>query len=327
VSQSSVSAVIPHWNRRELLAALLANVASQSVRFAEVIVADNGSTDGSAEEATRLGAKVLALPRNIGFAGAVNRGISHSRGEWVAVLNNDVELAGDWLETALAAGSDPDVWFVTGKLLQAAQRNVIDGTFDCISEGACSWRAGHGRRQGPEWDAPRRIAIAPMTAAIFRRELFERVGPLDEGFESYLEDVDFGLRCAIRGYAGQYEPRAIGYHQGGATLGKWSAGMVRHISRNQLLLVAKHYPRDWPLRYGWPVAVAQLLWGLLAVRHGAGLSWLKGKWEAIRKFEEVAARSEHPPVERILRDGDRQLRELQRRTGYDLYWRLYAALT
>ena len=96
-----VAAVIPTWNRRDLLVTLLKNLAAQTRPFDEIIVVDNGSTDGSAEEAARAGAKVIRLERNLGFAAAVNRGIEAAEADWVAVLNNDVTLQPDWLANLL----------------------------------------------------------------------------------------------------------------------------------------------------------------------------------------------------------------------------------
>ena len=87
-----VAAVIPTWNRRDLLATLLQNLAGQARPFEEIIVVDNGSTDDSAELAAGVGARVLKMGRNLGFAAAVNRGIEATDAEWVAILNNDVTL-------------------------------------------------------------------------------------------------------------------------------------------------------------------------------------------------------------------------------------------
>ncbi|HLW77720.1 MAG TPA: glycosyltransferase, partial [Bryobacteraceae bacterium] len=91
------TAVIPHWNRRDLLESLLASLREQTRPFEEIIVADNGSTDDSADFAERSGARVLRLERNLGFAAAVNRGIEASKSKWVAILNNDVTLDRAWL--------------------------------------------------------------------------------------------------------------------------------------------------------------------------------------------------------------------------------------
>jgi len=163
------------------------------------------------------------------------------------------------------------------------------------------------------------------------------VGLLDEEFESYLEDVDFGLRCAELGLSGLYVPEAIAYHAGSATLGRWHRDTVRKMARNQLLLVAKHYPPDWVKRYGWCVLVAQILWGFVALRHGAFPGYLAGKIEGLRGFRAArwrAARGKHsanfPAIvqfSEIIERGEQEIRELQSLTGFDLFWRLYFALT
>lgn len=319
-----VSAIIPHWNRRDLLVSLLENLRLQTHPFAEILIVDNGSTDGSVEAARNAGARVIELSRNRGFSFAVNRGIEAALHDWVAVLNNDVILHPDWLSRLTSQIQTH--WFAAGKLLRASQPEQVDGTFDLLSRGAMAWRAGHGRQDGPHWAERRTISFVPFTAALFRRELFERVGYLDEEFESYLEDVDFGLRCALAGYEGVYVPEATGRHIGSATLGEWNRETVRRLARNQLLLIAKHYPPNWIWHYGWPVFVAQSLWGAAAFRHGAGLAFLRGKWEALRRFGKVR-RSESQRLEQILACSEREIRQLQAETGFDFYWKVYFSLT
>src|SRR5580693_9129103 len=260
----SISAIVPVWNGRELLERLLSSLALQTRRAEELLVVDNGSSDGAPELARQRGARVIAMGRNAGFAAAVNRGIRESRAEWIAILNSDVELAPDYFATlaaARAAGANP--WFATGKILSAASPGRIDGTFDAVCRGGAAWRIGDGRPDGPPFAEPRRIASAPWTAALFRAELFRRVGLLEERFESYLEDVDFGMRCAAQGIGGIYEPAAVAWHRGSATLGRWHPETVRRIARNQLFLLARHYPAPLLARWIWPILVAQGLWGAL----------------------------------------------------------------
>jgi GT2 family glycosyltransferase len=109
----SITAIVPVWNGRELLERLLASVEAQTEAAAELLVVDNGSTDGAPELARERGARVIPMGRNAGFAAAVNRGIRESRGEWIAVLNSDVELAPDYFARLLGAGS-AGAWFATG---------------------------------------------------------------------------------------------------------------------------------------------------------------------------------------------------------------------
>jgi GT2 family glycosyltransferase len=324
---NKLTVVIPTWNRAGLLARALGNLAQQTYQIDRIIVVDNGSTDDSAAIATRAGADVISLAANVGFAAAVNRGIrAAAEMEWICVLNNDVTLEPDWLARILAGLEGGKAWFATGKLLDAQARDRIDGSFDAVCRGACGWRCGHGRLDSPLWNQSRTIQLAPFTAAVFRAALFDRVGLLDEQFESYLEDIDFGLRCAEAGLSGLYVPQAVGYHQGSATLGRWHPDMVRKIARNQVLLVAKHYPPNWVLRYGWPVFIAQALWGIVALRHGALVSYLTGKVEGLLRFREARGKTcAHFPA--IIEKSEREIREIQQLTGFDLYWRLYFALT
>ena len=321
-----VAVVIPNWNRSALLAKLLENLKRQSYPIARIVVVDNGSTDDSAAVAQRAGATVITLASNTGFAHAVNCGIQAAATEWIAILNNDVTPEQDWLSQLMIHLERGDAWFAVGKLMETARPGRIDGCFDAICRGACAWRCGSGRLDEPLWSTPREIRFPPFTAAVFRAELFENIGLLDEQFESYLEDIDFGIRAATAGLTGIYVPQAVAYHQGSATLGAWHPDTVRKIARNQLLLVAKHYPQNWILRYGWPVLLAQTLWGLVALRHGALRAYLAGKWEGLRRFG-GARKNTRSNLPAILDQSEREIRELQQLTGFDLYWKLYFALT
>ena len=314
-----VAAVIPQWNRSDLLRALLEDLTRQTRPFDEVIVVDNGSVDDSAKVAEAAGASVIRLGSNLGFAVAVNRGVAVAAdAEWVAILNNDVALDASWLE-ALLEGSG-ERWFATGKILKASDAAVIDGSFDEISRGACACRCGSGKRDSLVWNVSREIRMAPMTALLVRRALFEELGGLDESFGSYLEDVDFGLRCALAGRGGIYIPKAVARHAGSSTLGAWNKDTVRLIARNQVLLAAKHFqgqPR-------WPIVVGQLLWGLLALRHGRGWSYLRGKLDGLRAARGVAVSPVAPEaVAKVVGESERALFEIQKQSGFDNYWRAY----
>ena len=312
----NISAIVPVWNGRELLARLLATLEAQSRPAAELLIVDNGSTDGAPEMARERGARVIAMGRNAGFAAAVNRGISEAVHPLVAILNSDVELAPDYLEK-LAAANAP---FATGKILSPA--GVLDGTFDLTCRGATTLRCGSGRRDAAPFDQPREISSPPWTAVLYRAEVFRRVGLLEESFESYLEDADFGLRCAAQRITGRYVPDARAVHVGSAALGRWHAETVRRMARNQLFLVARHYSAQDL----WPVLVAQILWGAVAVRHGRGLAWVRGKIEGLRHFsaEGMQNLQKDPKLlEQILRSNEQIIQSVSR----DTYWKLYFLLT
>lgn len=326
--EDAVTAVIPQWNRADLLTGVLQQLSHQTHPLAEVIVVDNGSTDDSVAVARAGGASVIALPSNAGFAAAVNRGVAAARTPWVLILNNDVELKPDWLGVLLSAASAAQANFAAGKLMSSDPFNlmgsddIIDATFDAVCRGGTAWRCGAGQPDGPAWSQPRAIQFAPMTAAIFRKDLFDQIGSLDERFESYLEDIDFGLRCAAAGKRGIYVPAAVARHIGSATLGAWHKDTVRRLARNQMFIEAKHF-QGAPRR---PILVAQLLWGTIAMRHGCGRAWLRGRREGKRSAAQMRDPESWARVRNAVEASEREIRELQRSTRPDLYWRLYFAL-
>lgn len=328
---ASLTIVIPTWNRRDLLARCLAAVREGEA--AQLLVVDNGSQDDSATYAEAQGAQVLRLPVNLGFAAAVNAALHTVKTPWVAILNNDVEVEPGYFTALQQAAMQSGAGWATGKILNAQQRDLLDATIDAVSRAGCPWRVGHGRqdRAAAGWLGPGAARLAPLTAALFRSEVFDRIGLLDERFESYLEDVDFGLRAALAGVTGCYVDTARAYHLGSATLGPWHGDTARRLSRNQLWLIAKHFPAGWVSRYGWAVLVGQALWILVAFRHGAGWPALRGKWEALRSYREI--RGEGPPAnstERLaalLEESEQEIEAAQRATGWDSYWKWYFRLT
>jgi GT2 family glycosyltransferase len=324
---SSVSAVIPTWNRADLLRAAIHNLQTQTRPPQQILVVDNGSTDGSASLARELGVDCIELESNRGFAVAVNEGIRHAKNDWVLIINNDVLLAPDWLEILMRAAEDSDAEFLVGKLLQSGKEGVLDGSWDLVSRGAYAWRCGYERADGGPWSTRRKIALAPMTAALFRRSVFDKIGNLETRFESYYEDVDFGIRCALAGIHGLYEPRAVATHLGKATFGKRAARVYFLSGRNQVLLLAKHYPAATLWHFAWPILVGQSLALMAAGRQGHLLPALKGKLQALWRWREFRKSLPSPAaIEAVTRSSEREISDIQRSIGFDIYWRLYFSL-
>jgi hypothetical protein len=319
----TVTAVIPNWNGGQRLGRVLADLTIQSQSVEKIIVVDNGSTDGSPDAAQSAGAELIRFPHNTGFAHAVNTGVQAARTPLVAILNNDLELPPHWLATLTAAFNDPAVSFATGKIYRAGTSSLIDGTYDLLARSACAWRCGHNRPDSPLFDQPVPIQLAPLTAAVFRTSVFTRVGFLDERFESYLEDIDFGIRCTLAGLEGRYIPSATASHWGSATLGPLHPQTIRRIARNQVFLAAKYLPA----RCLWPAVAGQLLWGGLAWKSGAFPDWLRGKAQGLRAWRSLRRDYAPSPILAHLRDWESGIRRIQSATGQDRYWSLYFALT
>ena len=326
------SIVIPHRNRCDLLERVLQSVAAQRLpngAEVEVIVVDNGSTDTSASAARARGARVIELGCNRGVGSALNRGIVQARGEWVAVLNNDVELAPDWLALLCRRAREAAAWFATGKVLDASCKDRIDGAGDAVCRGGAAWRLGHGRPDGPAFARPRPTYFPSATATLFRRDLFDRAGLFDESFFAYLEDVDLGMRSAALGCRGVYVPEAEAWHRGSETAGKWSESSVTWITRHQLKLVAKHYSEAMLLRFGWQVLVAQGLWAAMAVSRRRLRAWLRGARlglaDCLGEWQ-PGARTGEASLCSALRVSEAEIASFQRATAWDRYWKWYFRL-
>lgn len=253
-----VAVVVPNWNGRRWLERCLEALVAQTMPASEVVIVDNGSTDGSTDlpRPPGLPLRIIELGRNTGFAFAANRGLEASRAPAVALVNTDVVLAPDWIErTSNALLRDDRLAAVASKMVQMDDPRRIYDTGDFLRrDGVCEQR-GRFELDDGRFDAPGE-AFAPCAgAALYRREAVAAVGGFDERLFSYLEDVDLGLRLALAGWRCAYEP-AVALHAGGGSSWQLQPPVEHWIERNTLLLVAKAFPLRWlPL-----VAYRQLGW-------------------------------------------------------------------
>jgi GT2 family glycosyltransferase len=278
-----VSVVIPTWNGRRYMDLVLPSLREQTYGDFRVVVVDNGSSDGTAEHVRGQypEAEVIQLERNEGFAAAVNRGIAASDGEHVAVVNNDLELDPRWLECMVAALRDHrEAGSATGKMLFYDRRDVIDGAGDFTSWYAVSAPRGRGETDRGQFDRAEPVFSACGGAALYRRAALEAVGPFDEDFFAYAEDVDWGFRAQLAGWSCRYEPGAVAFHMGAATSSR-VPNLARYLfMRNTLAMVAKDWPRAALVRHVHRLALF-LAKSLAASVRGR---WLGAFLRALRDF-------------------------------------------
>jgi len=214
-----ISVVIPNWNGMAHLPICLDALARQTFGATQVIVADNGSTDGSVDYLRERGdVTVVELGENRGFPGACNAGIAASNSEYVVLLNNDTRVRDDWLERLVGAmDAAPDSAWGSSRLVRFDDPSVIDSAGHTYS----IWvGAAHNVGEGEPasaFERPRRVFGATAAASIYRRSLFDDIGVLDEEFFFIHEDTDFDLRANTAGYACLYIPDAIVEHKRGAS--------------------------------------------------------------------------------------------------------------
>lgn len=273
-SRSVVSVVIPSWNGRELLSVVLPSLSAQTLTPLEVIVVDNGSSDGSVEWLRSEWAEVvvLVLAENVGFAAGVNRGIERARGDYVALVNNDVELHPDCLRELVAAlERDPGAASAASKMLGYVDRGIIDAAGDTLRWSGIALQRGRGEIDRGQYNSPERVFSACGGAALYRRAAFGEVGLFDEAFFAYLEDVDWGFRAQLAGFGCAYVPEAVAYHMGSASTrreGRPDSFFYALPRRNDIWMVLKNYPGSALARYALVLFANQALGLVVALRDG-----------------------------------------------------------
>ncbi|MGI8595509.1 MAG: glycosyltransferase family 2 protein [Solirubrobacteraceae bacterium] len=264
-----VTLVVLTYDGKEMLDLALPSILGQSYADRRVLVVDNGSSDGIAKHlAERWPAvDVHRLEANVGVAAALNRGVEANDSELVALLNNDVELANDWLERLVAAlDRQPRAASACGKLLRFDDRSTLDAAGDVLLWSSATLNRGEGEPDRGQYDTPGPIFAPTAAAALYRRAALEEVGPFDEDFFAYHEDFDWALRAQLRGLTSWYEPAAVGYHMGAATTRRRQGLYGRLQRRNQLLLVLKGFPARALARHSPKIVALHLLWLVASVR-------------------------------------------------------------
>ena len=247
--------IILNWNGRELLETFLPSVVAHSpASLADVIVADNGSTDGSAamlgERFPSVG--LLPLDKNYGFAQGYNLALERlGKGyEYAVLLNSDVEVSAGWLDAPLSIlDNEPPVAAVQPKIRSWRKRSFFEyagaagGYIDRYGYPFCRGRLLHVVEEDRgQYDTPADIFWATGACLFIRTAVYRSVGGLDAGFFAHQEEVDLCWRMRSRGYRLTYTPLSVVYHLGAATL---SAGNPRKTFlnfRNSLLMLYKNLP-------------------------------------------------------------------------------------
>lgn len=275
----TVTVVIPNWNGRRWLPQCLEALAAQTRPPDEVVIVDNGSTDGSIGLATATGARVrvIELGRNTGFAFAANRGVDAVHSEAVALINTDVILAPDWVErTTAALARDHSVAAVACKMVDMKDPRLLYDAGDFLRrDGACEQR-GRFESDDGQFDSPGEVFAPCAGAAVYRRAAMTSVGGFDERLFSYIEDVDLGLRLRLAGWRCAYEP-VVALHAAGGSSWQLRRPVEHWVERNTLLLVAKAFP----LRWAPYVIYRQLGWTLHALLERRLRAHLTGAMAAV----------------------------------------------
>ncbi|MBP5548604.1 MAG: glycosyltransferase family 2 protein [Bacteroidales bacterium] len=242
--------VILNWNGRKMLERFLPSVTAHCPSDAEVVIADNGSTDDSIaflkEKYPSL--RTILLDKNYGFAEGYNKAISQIDAEYYVLLNDDVEVTAGWVDSVVQMmDKNPSAAIVQPKLLMFDQRDTFEyaggagGFIDKHGYPFCRGRLFSTLEQDHgQYDDQREIFWASGAAMFVKSSAWKELGGLDGDFFAHMEEIDFCWRARNKGYKVFYCPDSVIYHVGGGTLPKSSPFKTQLNFRNNLAMLYKN---------------------------------------------------------------------------------------
>lgn len=243
--------MILNWNGETMLRRFLPLVqAHTQAEGVEIVVADNGSTDGSLAYLRTQTVRVIELGENYGFADGYNRAIAQVDAEYVVLLNSDVEVTHGWLDTLLDyARTHEEVAALQPKVLSWHDKKRFEhagaagGMLDYLGYPYCRGRfLTHLEEDNGQYDDPMQVFWATGACMLIRRDIYMKEGGLDAEFFAHQEEIDLCWRLNCRGYKVMAVPQSVVYHVGGGTLEYESPRKTFLNFRNNLLMLYKNLP-------------------------------------------------------------------------------------
>ena len=218
-----ISIIIVNYNKKGLLKDCLDSVRMQSFKDVETIIVDKGSGDGSADMVKERypETRLIQNKENLYFCKANNQGIEEAKGGFILCLNSDCLLDKDYLKEAVGSFSlDQKIGMVSGKVLRM-NKKTIDSTGLFLGRNRKPLERGYGKPDRGQYEKPEYIFGVSGACMLVKKEMLEdtkdKNGYFDETFEIYYEDLDLCWRAQKKGWKAYYNPKAVAYHERGAT--------------------------------------------------------------------------------------------------------------
>lgn len=270
------SAIVLNYNGRGFVLEAVQSLLAQDLRGLEVLVVDNGSTDGSGDEIGRTFAgrvRLIRAPRNLGFGAGNNLGIRQARGACLILLNNDAVATPSFArEMVAAAEADERVGMVAARVLDYSRRNVLDTVGHLLYPDGLNRGRGRLEEDRGQYSDCRTALFPSGAAALYTRRMLDDIGLFDECFFLYGDDAELGLRGRVAGWTCAFAPRAIAYHHYSRSAGAYSSLKAFYVERNRVLVLFRLFPVSLILVSPAYTAVRLALqaWGALSGRGAAG---------------------------------------------------------
>lgn len=277
---NQVSVIILCWNSRPYLQKFLPSlIACTPSEIADIIVVDNGSSDGTAEWLSTEYPEIIlnVLDRNYGYAGGYKLAIDGIKSQYVVLLNSDVEVTPGWIGQLVSfMDQHPLAGAVAPKIRSHANRSFFEyagaagGWIDCYGYPFCRGRIFNSiEKDKGQYDQPARVFWASGACMMVRTDAYRISGGLDPLFFAHMEEIDLCWRMHSNGYQVWYNPDSLIFHVGGGTLPNESPKKLYLNFRNNLLLLRKNLPIHLQFRI---LLVRKILDGIAAMQY-----LLKGK--------------------------------------------------
>lgn len=252
---TKIAVVILNWNGRELLEKFLPGVLTYSSSVAEVIVADNASTDDSVVflQSRFPDVKIVENKVNGGFAKGYNDALKNVNAEYYVLLNSDVEVTQGWIEPVIRLmDSDNTIAACQPKLLSYYHKNQFEyagaagGYIDKYGYPFCRGRIFDSfENDNGQYDDTREVHWATGACLFIRSSAFHKAGGLDEDFFAHMEEIDLCWRLKNTGFKVMYCAQSTVYHVGAGTLAKNSPRKTYLNFRNNLILLCKNHAHQF----------------------------------------------------------------------------------
>lgn len=240
-----ISVIIPNYNGKHHLEECFTSLEEMGFDNYEVILVDNDSSDGSTEftSSTFPEVNILSLKKNYGFAEGCNLGAKESKGEFIAFLNNDTRVDSKWLEELIKASKKyGEDHIYSSKVLfydPPHQINTIGGIITPMGSGL---DMGFAKDDTDNYNTVRFVGSPSGCSMLLKKSTFMEMGGFDKDYFAYLEDVDFGWRCWLKGHKTYYIPQSVVYHKYGSTGGKIDTPFrVYNVQKNRLFNILKNF--------------------------------------------------------------------------------------
>ena len=235
-----VSIVILNMNERHFLPTCLGSIRKMNFPYEyEIILVDNGSTDGSQEFVRKNfpHVKLIENKTNLGYAEGNNIGAKAAKGKYLMLLNNDTEVTKNWLLNLLkVAESDDNIGICAPKQLMGDKKTILYGG-GAINYTGLSYSINMYKKDFKETEI-HETAFASGAALFIRRDIVHKIGLFDKDYFIYHEDVDLSWRVRLAGYKIMYVPTSIIYH-----FFKFKRRLQKMylLERNRFMTVLKNY--------------------------------------------------------------------------------------